>query len=371
MEAFHWNKNFITGLTEVDQQHHQLVNILNRFGSLLAEDKVVFDDIEEVFTELASYAQYHFKEEEALMFQIEIDSRHLKEHLESHQDFLKEVTFMHATVSPDSPEAAKNLLDFLTHWLAFHILGSDQNMARQIEAIKAGSTPAEAYDKEERERDNSTEPLINALKGLFQQVSARNRDLSELNQSLEAKVSERTKELLEANLHLEELSLTDALTGLPNRRHGMRQLERLWSESLKSKSPLSCMMIDADHFKEVNDTYGHDAGDVVLCELAKTLQDAIRTDDIVCRLGGDEFFIVCSHTGQEGAMIVAEVVRKKVSELCVPTGDGAWHGSVSIGVASSSIDMKDYEALIKAADTGVYNAKRDGKNCVRTANTVG
>lgn len=183
---------------------------------------------------------------------------------------------------------------------------------------------------------------------------------------LEKKVRERTEELHRANQELIEISLTDALTGLSNRRHALQQLKTLWEESTRSGNPLSVMMIDADHFKEINDTCGHDAGDFVLSELGRTLQHAVRTDDLVSRLGGDEFLIICPNTDRSGGLKVAETVRKKVSDMRVPAGDGCWNGSVSIGVAVRTSDMKTFESLIKAADKGVYAAKRAGKNCVRT-----
>ncbi len=366
MESFHWDKHFVTGLSEVDQQHHHLVDIINQFGNLLASNELVFNDIEAVFSELTNYAHYHFKDEEAMMSRVGIDQRHLDKHIEIHDGFLEEITALHAGISTDNTNSAKHLLNFLTHWLAYHILGSDQNMARQVKAIQSGLSPSEAYESEEREGNNATEPLLVALNGLFQQVSARNKELIQLNQSLEETVAERTKALSKANRHLEELALTDVLTGLPNRRHAMRRLASLWDESLQAKTPLVCMMIDADHFKEVNDTYGHDAGDLVLCELAKTLQHAVRNDDIACRLGGDEFFVICPSTDISGGLHLAEIIRKTVSELRVPTGDSAWHGSISIGVAVRTPVMTSYEELIKAADESIYVAKEDGKNCVRT-----
>lgn len=366
MASFHWDKHFVTDILEVDQQHHHLVDIINQFGHLLTLNELVYDDIEAVYKQLADYAQYHFQDEEDLMVRIGIDQRHLDDHIALHQSFIEEVVSMHADISPDHPDTAKYLMSFLTHWLAFHILGSDQDMARQIKAIQSGKSPGEAYEAEERNRDNSTEPLLVALNGLFQQVSARNKELAQLNHLLEAKVAERTRELSEANLHLEELALTDVLTNLPNRRHAMRQLTDMWSESIASATPLVCMMIDADYFKEVNDTYGHDAGDRVLRELAQTLQDAVHTDDVVCRLGGDEFFIICPDTDQDGGMHIAELTRKAVSELRVPTGDGCWNGSISVGLAARGPDMESHEDLIKAADKSVYAAKKDGKNCVRS-----
>ena len=366
MESFHWDKHFLTGLTDVDQQHHHLVDIINKFGNLLAENTIVFEDIEVLFKELTEYSHYHFEEEEALMVKEGIDRRHLEQHIQIHQSFLDEVNALCSGITETNIDSAKHLLNFLTHWLAYHILGEDQNMSRQIAAIRSGVSPSDAYIAEEKESDKATEPLLVALNGLFEQVSARNKELLLLNQSLEEKVAQRTKELSEANIHLEELSLTDVLTGLPNRRHAMRYLASLWDESTKNDLPLVCMMVDADHFKEVNDTYGHDAGDVVLIELAKTLQGSLRTDDIVCRLGGDEFFIICPNTNQQGGMHIAELTRKQVSELRVSTGGEPWHGSISIGVASRSTNMKSYEELIKVADNGVYLAKEKGKNRVET-----
>ncbi len=368
MKSFQWDKNFLTGLETVDEQHHFLVNIINQYGNLLSKNKVVFNDVETIFKELADYAQYHFQDEEALMHRAGIDQHHLKHHIKVHQAFLHEVMAMHAGISEENLGPAQHLFSFLTNWLAYHILGSDQNMARQILAIQSGVSPDQAYEKEEKESHSSTEPLLAALNSLFQQVSERNKALIRLNQSLEEKVATRTKELLEANIHLEELSLTDVLTGLPNRRHAMRRLSSLWKESIETDSPLVCIMIDADHFKGVNDTYGHDAGDAVLIELATTLQHSFRNDDIVCRLGGDEFFVICPDTDKNGGMLIAEVVRKKVSELRVVTGGEPWHGSVSIGVAPRTSNLNSYEELIKLSDKGVYIAKQDGKNCVRAAN---
>ncbi len=365
MESFHWDQHFVTGLDKVDEQHHHLVDVINQFGELLTRpEDVAFDDIERVFGELAAYAQYHFREEESLMNETGVYPRHQEHHRQEHANFLQEVTLMHSTFAPESPDRAKPLLKFLIYWLAYHILGSDQTMARQIAAIRSGRTPAEAYLTEERMKEGAVEPLLRALSGLFRQVSERNRELLRLNQTLEARVAERTKELALANRQLEEMALTDALTGLPNRRHALRRLEQAWEEATREGTPLACMMVDADGFKQINDNYGHDAGDEVLRQLARNLRYAVRTDDIVCRLGGDEFFVICQGTPQGGAMRLAEKMRQAIAALRVPAGGGEWRGSVSIGVAARTAGMEKYEALIKAADDGVYAAKKNGRNCV-------
>jgi hemerythrin len=131
-------------------------------------------------------------------------------------------------------------------------------------------------------------------------------------------------------------------------------------------STLSCMMIDVDGFKQINDTYGHDAGDEVLRQLAHTLKDSVRTDHFTARLGGDEFLIICPDTDLNGALIIAEKMRCVVDAMRVPTGnDGVWKGSISVGVACRAEAMKGPDDLIKAADNGVYLAKEAGRNCVR------
>jgi len=368
VKSFQWGSNYLTGILSVDEQHKELVNLLNKMGDILSQnsDTGVSSEINATFDALAAYAQYHFSEEEKLMTQAGISNQHVDKHILSHQGFLSEVTALRTKAKDNNPAALENLLDFLIHWLAYHILGTDMNMAKQIELMKSGLTPEQAFIQEEQNPDKSTEPLITALNGLFSQISQRNQELTLLNQTLESKVNERTKALLEANNRLEKLSLTDVLTKLPNRRHAIQQLTLIWNDDIKHNQPVACMMVDADNFKQVNDTYGHDAGDLVLKELSKTLLHTVRTDDIVCRLGGDEFLIICPNTDLAGGMYAAELVQKTVSELQVPTGNQFWEGSVSIGVAVSGKSMKSIDDLIKAADQGVYLAKQDGKNCVRT-----
>ncbi len=360
MESFRWDQCFVTGLPEVDEQHHRLVDLVNRFGDgLTTKEGTSPEEIQAVFLELAAYAQHHFREEESLMAGAGVDSRHTTAHEKSHAEFLREVVQMRAAITPERPEAAAKLHQFLLHWLAYHILGTDQSMARQIAAIHAGRPSAEAFAEDRWTNERATEPLLHALDGLFHQVSERNRELVHLNQTLEEKVRERTQQL-------EDAANTDVLTGLPNRRHAMRRFEKEWSASLQTGVPLACMMVDADHFKQINDTYGHDAGDEVLRCLSRQLRYGVRTDDIVCRLGGDEFLVICPETPLGGAMLLAEQMRLAVAELRVPAGDGAWNGSISVGVAARRDGMTSLEDLLKAADEGVYVAKRKGRNSVAT-----
>ena len=247
MDSFLWDKQFETGLSTVDEQHHKLVNLINRFGELLTQSSdVSFEDVETVFGELADYAKYHFQDEELLMERERVDSRFVEKHKKLHVDFLQELSRMHAGVAPQQQDSAKSLLKFLIYWLAFHILGTDQSLARQIKSIQSGQNPADAFLDETRMKETATEPLLLALNGLFQQVSERNRELLELNLTLEKKVADRTHELSEANKRLEELAMTDVLTGLPNRRQAMTRLAQVWAESAKEGTSNAVVLFRKD-----------------------------------------------------------------------------------------------------------------------------
>ncbi len=368
MKSFQWDKHFETGLDEVDDQHLYLVRFVNRYGRLLSENNVSSDDVQNALFELIRYAEYHFIEEEQLMRDVGIAEQHFQEHIQVHRSFMVEIKSMQAFLSNDEQRSATLLLEFLIHWLAYHILGIDQNMARQVRAIETGLDPQEAYEREQKDRDPAIEPLLNALNGLFRQVSLRNKELIRLNQSLEDKVEERTQQLHRANKQLEKLSLTDSLTSLPNRRQAIQRLQDTWQTSLENEMPLTCMMIDVDNFKQVNDSCGHEAGDLVLVELAQCLHEQFRNDDIVCRLGGDEFFVICPTTDLEGGLHIAEQVLAEVNKLQIPFDSKVWQGSLSIGVAQFHPEMDDYTSLMSLADKAQYKAKQLGRNRVCYAN---
>lgn len=364
MNSFEWDSCYETGLDDVDEQHQYLVEVINRYGGLIAQNNISMHDIRMALFEMSRYAEFHFKEEENLMREVGVYQGHIDEHIQVHRTFMADIVSMQAFISEENKKSSEHLLNFLIHWLAYHILGIDQNMSRQVKQIKQGVDAKVAWQNEQTKQDKSTEPLLKALNGLFEQVSERNKELLELNQSLEDKVLERTKQLSKANKQLEELSLTDSLTKLPNRRCAIRKLKAYWTESLHSNEPLVCIMIDADYFKQVNDSAGHDAGDKLLIDLAQTLQHSFRSDDLVCRLGGDEFFVICPNTDLQGGAHIAEMTRDKVNQMLVPVGDSVWRGSISVGVAERLPVMKSYNDLIKAADNAVFEAKAQGRNKV-------
>jgi hemerythrin len=366
MKTFIWNSNYETGVAKVDEQHQCLVEIINEYSDLLTKNTTTVTDIEFTLSKLIDYTKFHFKDEEQLMHRVGVDIRHITHHEKLHRDILDEISTLLSDKVTDKLSIAGYILDLIIHWLVYHILGTDMNMAKQIEGIEEGASPQEVYDLEEKRKDKSKEPLLEALNALFIQISERNKDLVELNKTLEAKVISRTQELSERNKELAILSLTDPLTNMANRRHAMQQLSLLWAESKKHHLPLTCLMIDIDYFKQINDTHGHDMGDVVLIELAKVFQHAIRTDDMACRLGGDEFFIICPNTKLKGGLHIAEMINKQVTSLTVKVPDGHLSLSTSIGVATTTEKMTSIEDLIKAADEGVYSAKTNGRGCAKS-----
>lgn len=362
MESFIWQDFYETGIEDVDLQHRKLVDIINNFGDLLSKDTLEYSNINDIFKELIDYTVFHFIEEEEGMLKAGIDNRHIDYHKKEHNHFVSGITSLYQNITEENIETSKELLEFLVNWLAFHILGIDQEMAQQAKDIKAGKTPSEAYEIEIANNDKKTEALLGALNTLFRQVTQRNKELERLNLSLELKVNERTHELYEANKHLELLSLTDPLTSLSNRRHAMILLEKQFEFAKFNKTSLTCLMIDADNFKEVNDTFGHDSGDKVLCILSKSLLDCFRTDDNICRLGGDEFLVICPKTNISGAINIAEKVRREIDGL----GLEIWDSSISVGIASLTEETKDFMELINNADKALYKSKKAGKNCVKT-----
>lgn len=167
MHSFQWGEKYLTGLRDVDDQHQKLVDMLNEFGDLLTQNELKITDIEALFVKLADYAQYHFQDEERLMLESGIDGRHFQFHKNNHDSFIQQVFTMCAELSSTPVAGSRQLLDFLINWLAYHILGVDQNMARQLAAIKSGISAEAAYLAEEKSRSESTVPLLAALTGLF------------------------------------------------------------------------------------------------------------------------------------------------------------------------------------------------------------
>ena len=172
-------------------------------------------------------------------------------------------------------------------------------------------------------------------------------------------------ELRESVSNTMALAVTDELTGLYNRRYFDRHMHVMLSKAHSQDRRLALMILDVDHFKAVNDTHGHDAGDLVLKEFSARLKRNIRGVDLACRFGGEEFVVLMPDTDQNQAEAVAERVRQAVAERAfeVPGGRSLWI-TVSAGVALRESDSDTAETLIKRADVALYRAKREGRNRV-------
>ena len=160
------------------------------------------------------------------------------------------------------------------------------------------------------------------------------------------------------------LATTDPLTGMPNRRHFMEKAERQCNLAIRHKEPFSVLMCDLDHFKSINDTYGHDVGDAVLKEASRCLMDLMRNTDICGRIGGEEFAMAFPNTAPQQAFNFAERFRCAVMKMKVRSGDDSVSFSVSIGIAGLCDETNTLELLLKRADEALYKSKHEGRNQV-------
>ncbi|MFZ2300567.1 MAG: GGDEF domain-containing protein [Gallionella sp.] len=172
----------------------------------------------------------------------------------------------------------------------------------------------------------------------------------------------------ESEAALELASNTDPMTGVSNRRHFMPLLRQEILRGHRLNSRVSLLMLDIDHFKKINDTYGHPTGDLVICTLADICRRESREIDVVARLGGEEFAILLPETAMQGALGVAERIRAAVENTSVKSlGNVEFHFTVSIGAAEQPPDDKSEEKLIGMADAALYQAKTSGRNRVVSA----
>ena len=163
---------------------------------------------------------------------------------------------------------------------------------------------------------------------------------------------------------IETLAITDGLTGVYTRRYFIERFDEEIKRSHLRRSSLSFLMIDADHFKAVNDQYGHLAGDAVLKEISNIIQENVREIDIVGRFGGEEFCVVLPDTDLEGSRVVAERIRKSTEKRLIKAYDSTLRVTLSIGIAIYPSDGKLLEELMDKADWALYRAKSQGRNCV-------
>jgi diguanylate cyclase (GGDEF)-like protein len=200
---------------------------------------------------------------------------------------------------------------------------------------------------------------------LYSRTKTAEDELQRARDDLEKQVQERASELIKANRQLQELSITDGLTGLYNHRHLIRTLEAEYRRALRYRRNFALLMADVDFFKQVNDNFGHPCGDQVLKDIARLFKECVRTTDIVARYGGDEIAVILLETNKTTALKVSEKLRRVVERYPFQWEGKAFQVTVSIGVASVlEQGIEDWDGLLKAADKALYQAKEGRRNMV-------
>lgn len=199
------------------------------------------------------------------------------------------------------------------------------------------------------------------IRNMALSLITRKQQLATINASLEHLVTERTNELRETNRLLVKQVRSDVLTGLYNRMAANERLQEEYLRHARTGVPYAALLLDVDHFKRVNDCYGHDVGDRVLRHIADQLKDSARATDFVARYGGEEFLILLPATDISGAAVLAEKIRAAIELSSVPD---VGYITVCIGLAVVSSSDKQPEAAVKRADQALYRAKNNGRNRV-------
>jgi len=188
----------------------------------------------------------------------------------------------------------------------------------------------------------------------FQQMIHKDREV----------IQKYAARLAAANKKLQTMAMTDSLTGLPNRRSAMTRLKEAVAESQRHREPLACIMIDIDHFKKINDRFGHDVGDQMLKNIATIFNATARSYDVVSRIGGEEFLVICARSTLAESKLLAERLRLAIDTLSFTEDNKIVHTTISLGVACWDKTMTSGEDMTKAADLALYQAKQKGRNRV-------
>lgn len=221
--------------------------------------------------------------------------------------------------------------------------------------------------------------ISGGIRPLSHMLQDANRELARLNCSYEQLVmelkqaredsSQYVSKLIEANKKFREMAYRDELTDLFNHRYFQEVVESELARAKRYGHELSLLFFDIDYFKQINDNFGHLAGDHVLQQVAARLRQSMRASDTLVRYGGDEFAVIMPETGGNGAEILAERIRRDIEELRITVDEAQLRVTVSLGGAAvgGTGEMVDKLHLVKAADNALYQAKRNGRNCVSVA----
>lgn len=206
--------------------------------------------------------------------------------------------------------------------------------------------------------------LLSQLRTKQKEIQLANQHLSALNHDLEVRVAERTTELSTLNTQLTHLALTDSLTGVLNRRAFFDAAQREIQHSKRYGRPLAVMILDLDHFKSINDRYGHQGGDRVLQQVATLIGGVIRASDTLARYGGEEFVLLAPETDLESAIALGVRILQALRTVAIPSKQGSIHITASLGITVRTEGEEKIEQLLKRADEALYAAKAGGRDQV-------
>lgn len=367
-EVFPWNENFETGIAPIDEQHKILIAMLNELASTLANDDSI--EINRVFKELTEYAEFHFECEEAIWIEYLGNDSWLSSHQLNHSTFLPRITELKDKKTDKyQSEVIESIILFLIRWLAFHILDSDKRMAFFIENIHKGMSFDEAKIAAERKMDGSFKVLVETIMSMYDSLSSRTLTLmreSNYRRKIENELHIANKKLRQANARLESLSITDALTGLHNRRHLKSVFLREIKRARREKFSLALLIIDIDFFKKINDHYGHTEGDRILVQVSETLRkNCQRPNDYAFRLGGEEFCVITSSLCLQDTIKFAEIFRTAVENLKIPLEPDTTTQCLTVSIGSCTRmpgETDTIDSYMSIADKNLYQAKASGRN---------
>ncbi len=246
-------------------------------------------------------------------------------------------------------------------WM-FYMLGVPLNkLIQHIKLITDGNLDINEFSV--GSRNDEIGQLGNAFNTMHNTIKRQIGELNAHRDMLEQEVRERTKDLELANQKLDLISKTDELTGLPNRRDMNETIANEVGRVQRTHKPFCFIFIDIDHFKNINDTYGHACGDLILKSVAQTVRTLLRKYDVFARYGGEEFLTLLPETDLEGAAVVAERFRKKIEQMTVHYADFTIKVTITLGVSRYD-ERLGADRSIQMADKALYRGKESGRNQV-------
>lgn len=381
VEIFPWDENFNTGILLIDEQHRCLANMLNKLSNHMAY-RSDLSGLGTILAELADYAVYHFESEEKIWVrhfhggfvpENADDERMLVDHIEGHNRFTLTVQKMQQSKNNKPLEMlAAEVLDFLTRWLVSHILETDRYMGKIVLGLEAGQPFPEAKLRAQEQMRGSTKVLVGIILSTYGNLASNTVQLiQEINRHKQTmrELQEADRAMKAAMQQVENLAFYCPLTQLPNRRLLLDRLTQAQKNNARDGVLGALLFLDLDKFKNLNDTLGHEMGDLLLQQVAHRLTQSVREGDTVARLGGDEFVVILERLNNAPAkamrvaMGIAEKILNRLSEDYMLQST-RYHLTTSIGITLITAEA-NVDELLKQSDIAMYEAKKSGRNTVR------